>query len=84
MVSEALTNAAKHAQASEVNVSARAENGNLDLVIQDDGVGGADSHKGSGLIGLMDRVEAVGGRLEITSQVGSGTSLHVEIPLANA
>ena len=84
VVSEALTNAAKHAQASEVNVSARAENGNLDLVIHDDGVGGADSHKGSGLIGLMDRVEAVGGRLEITSQVGSGTSLHVEIPLANA
>ena len=84
VVSEALTNAAKHAQASEVNVSARAEDGNLDLVIQDDGVGGADSHKGSGLIGLMDRVEAVGGRLEITSQVGSGTSLHVEIPLANA
>jgi signal transduction histidine kinase len=84
VVSEALTNAAKHAQASEVNVSARAENGNLDLVIQDDGVGGADAHKGSGLIGLMDRVEAIGGRLEITSQIGNGTSLHVAIPLANA
>ena len=84
VVSEALTNAAKHAQASEVSVSARPEDGHLDLVIRDDGVGGADSHKGSGLIGLMDRVEAVGGRLEITSQVGSGTTLHVVIPLANA
>jgi signal transduction histidine kinase len=84
VVSEALTNAAKHARASEVNVSARAEDSNLAIVIRDDGVGGADSHKGSGLIGLMDRVEAVGGRLQISSQVGSGTSLHVEIPLANA
>jgi signal transduction histidine kinase len=81
VVSEALTNAAKHSQASEVKVSARAEDGSLYLVIQDDGVGGADSHKGSGLIGLMDRVEAVGGRLEITSQVGSGTSLHAKIPI---
>ena len=81
VVSEALTNAAKHAQASEVHVSATAEDGNLCLVIRDDGVGGADSRRGSGLIGLMDRVEALGGRLEITSQVGSGTSLHVIIPI---
>ncbi len=81
VVSEALTNAAKHAQASEVNVSARAEDDNLHLVIRDDGVGGADSRKGSGLIGLIDRVEALGGGLEITSQVGGGTSLHVKIPI---
>jgi PAS domain S-box-containing protein len=78
VVSEALTNAAKHAQASEVQVSARAEEGSLQIVIRDDGVGGA--RKGSGLTGLSDRVEAVGGRLEITSQVGSGTSVRVEIP----
>ncbi|MFD9667884.1 GAF domain-containing protein [Rhodococcus sp. NPDC059968] len=81
VISETLTNVAKHAHASEVNVSARAEEDTLDLVIADDGVGGADSRNGSGLIGLMDRVEALGGHLEITSPVGSGTSLHVTIPL---
>ncbi|MFC0452370.1 GAF domain-containing protein [Rhodococcus jostii] len=81
VVSETLTNAAKHAQASEVHVSARAEDDTLDLMIQDDGVGGADSRKGSGLIGLIDRVEALGGHLEITSQPGNGTVLHVTIPV---
>ncbi|MFE5707533.1 GAF domain-containing protein [Rhodococcus koreensis] len=81
VVSEALTNAAKHARASEVNVSARAGDDTLLLAIRDDGVGGVDSRKGSGIIGLTDRVEALGGHLQITSQVGSGTSLHVTIPL---
>lgn len=81
VVSETLTNAAKHAHASEVHVSARVEEDTLDLMIQDDGGGGADSRKGSGLIGLIDRIEALGGHLEITSPVGSGTALHVTIPL---
>jgi signal transduction histidine kinase len=84
VVSEALTNAAKHAQASEVHVSTTADDGHLCLVIRDDGVGGADSRRGSGLIGLIDRVEALGGRFEVTSQVGVGTSLQAMIPIDTA
>jgi PAS domain S-box-containing protein len=84
VVSEALTNVAKHAQASQVKVSARAEESSLQIVIRDDGVGGADARKGSGLSGLADRVEAVGGRLQITSHVGGGTSVRVEIPTKTA
>ena len=81
VVSEALTNTAKHAQASEVNVSVEADSANLLLSIRDDGIGGADCAKGSGLIGLRDRVEALGGHMEIESLAGSGTALMVKIPL---
>jgi signal transduction histidine kinase len=81
VVAEALTNAAKYAQASEVTLSARADDDNLTLSIRDDGVGGADSRKGSGLIGLKDRVEALGGHLEVISPAGAGTSLYASIPL---
>jgi signal transduction histidine kinase len=81
VVSEALTNAAKHARASHVAVHARAKDGVLSLSIGDDGIGGADFGKGSGLIGLRDRVEALGGRIWITSPAGSGTSLEATIPL---
>jgi signal transduction histidine kinase len=81
VVSEALTNAAKHAQASEVNVDAEADGAYLLISIRDDGIGGADLVKGSGLIGLQDRVEALGGHMEIESPAGSGTSLMVKIPL---
>jgi signal transduction histidine kinase len=81
VVAEALTNAAKYARASEVTVSGHAYEANLRLSITDDGVGGADPHKGSGLIGLIDRVEALGGQLRISSVVGSGTSLRATIPL---
>ena len=81
VVAEALTNAAKHAEASEVNVGANADDVKLHLSIRDDGIGGADSLKGSGLIGLKDRVEALGGHLQIVSHPGSGTSLDVTIPL---
>jgi signal transduction histidine kinase len=80
VVAEALTNAAKYARASEVQVSAEADGPNLRLSIRDDGIGGADSHKGSGLIGLIDRVEALGGELRISSVVGSGTELLAMIP----
>ena len=80
VVAEALTNAAKYAQASEVRVSIDADEANLRLSIADDGVGGADSHNGSGLIGLIDRVEALGGQLRISSVVGTGTSLLATIP----
>jgi PAS domain S-box-containing protein len=81
VISEALTNAAKHAQASVVRVLVEADDSVLRLVIEDDGVGGADRARGSGLIGLSDRVEALGGSLEITSPVGLGTALRVTIPI---
>jgi signal transduction histidine kinase len=82
VVAEALTNAAKHAQASEVRVSCEADTANLCLTIHDDGIGGADLSRGSGLIGLKDRVEAVGGRLEVASIAGQGTCLSATIPFA--
>src|SRR5258705_282689 len=81
VVAESLTNAAKHARASQVTVRAEAGDANLHLWIRDDGIGGADSANGSGLTGLIDRVEAVGGKMAISSQPGSGTSLLVEIPV---
>jgi signal transduction histidine kinase len=81
VVAEALANAAKHARASQVTLRAEAGNANLRLSIRDDGIGGADSAKGSGLTGLIDRVEALGGKMAISSQLGSGTSLLVEIPV---
>jgi signal transduction histidine kinase len=80
-VSEALTNAAKHARASRVEVDVGQAGDTLRLLIRDNGVGGADPSRGSGLIGLSDRVEAVGGRIEITSPPGDGTTLLVTIPL---
>jgi signal transduction histidine kinase len=81
VVSEALTNAAKHAQASIVHVDVESSDSILGLVIQDDGVGGADRARGTGLVGLSDRVAALGGRLELASPVGRGTALHVTIPI---
>lgn len=81
VVAEALTNAAKHARASQVTVQACAEADALRLSIADDGVGGADVSAGSGLIGLQDRVEAVAGHLGVSSTSGAGTTLTVEIPL---
>jgi signal transduction histidine kinase len=81
VVSEMLTNAAKHARASHVAVCGQAKDDVLSLSISDDGVGGADFGKGSGLVGLRDRVEALGGRMRIMSPAGSGTSLDVTIPL---
>ena len=63
-----------------VTIDVQAEGANLRLSISDDGIGGADPHKGSRLIGLVDRVEALGGHLRISSLVGSGTSLLATIP----
>ena len=80
-VSEALTNASKHANATRVWVSLRVEHDMLLLSIRDDGVGGADPNRGSGLTGLRDRIEALGGRIKIESPSGSGTLIEVEIPI---
>jgi signal transduction histidine kinase len=81
IVAEALTNAAKHARASQVNVSAEIRSEDLHLAIRDDGIGGADIAKGSGLIGLVDRVEACGGTMRVFSELGAGTSLDARIPI---
>jgi signal transduction histidine kinase len=81
VVSEALTNAAKHAFASVVHVGLAMNGGTLRLSISDDGVGGADPSCGSGLIGLTDRVEAVGGKISILSPARGGTCLLVDLPL---
>ena len=81
VVSEALTNATKHAEASRIDVSLAPRDGALLLSIRDDGVGGATSGQGSGLVGLRDRVEALGGTIRIESPLGAGTLLAVELPL---
>jgi signal transduction histidine kinase len=81
-VSEALANAAKHGHASAVHVELDRRDATLRLVIRDDGVGGADPAKGSGLTGLRDRIEAAGGTFEVTSPAGGGTTLVIEIPVA--
>jgi signal transduction histidine kinase len=81
VVSEALTNATKHARASRVEVDVAERGGRLRLSIRDDGVGGADLRRGSGLIGLRDRVEALGGSIEVISPAGEGTHIVVELPL---
>jgi signal transduction histidine kinase len=81
VVAEALTNVAKHAEASHVQLAVKAEDDKLCLSVRDDGIGGADARKGSGLIGLVDRVEALGGQIAITSRLGDGTSLVANIPL---
>ena len=80
VVAEALTNAAKHARATAVKVCVDTEGPNLHLSVRDDGIGGADAAKGSGLVGLIDRVQALGGILVISSHPGNGTSLDVNIP----
>jgi signal transduction histidine kinase len=84
VVSEALTNAAKYAAASVVHVAVATRQGMLRVVVEDDGIGGADPTGGSGLQGLKDRAEAIGGRMSLESPTGSGTSLRVELPLDDA
>ena len=81
VVSEALVNAAKHANPSAVQVAVEAADGVLRLSVTDDGVGGADPARGSGLVGLKDRVEAIGGTLTVQSRPGEGTRLAAELPI---
>jgi signal transduction histidine kinase len=80
-VSEALANAVKHARASVVQVEVDAPGATLRLAIRDDGIGGADPARGSGLTGLRDRIEAVGGTLAVTSPARGGTTLLINIPV---
>jgi signal transduction histidine kinase len=81
VVSEALTNAAKHARALTVTVTVETTDDVLRVSVRDDGVGGADYARGTGLVGLGDRVEALGGQLFLDSPRGVGTTLRAEIPL---
>ena len=80
VVSEMLTNAAKHAHATTINVDVAAADGVLRVSVRDDGVGGADPARGSGLVGLRDRVEALGGTLAVDSPRGAGTAIDVALP----
>ena len=80
LIAEALTNVAKYAQASMVRVRVAASDAGVVVEVSDDGVGGAEPSAGSGLRGLADRVEALGGSLEVVSPAGAGTSLRAEIP----
>ena len=84
VVSEAVANAAKHAHASAVTVEVTAHDAAIEIAVSDDGVGGADPNRGSGLLGLRDRMEALGGSLRVTSEPGGGTSLRATIPLNGA
>lgn len=76
LVSEALTNAARHAQAEVIDVTVSLTPGRLTIVVADDGVGGATAEAGSGLEGLADRLSALGARLEIESPSGRGTTIR--------
>ena len=80
VVSEALTNAAKHSGAQRLEVSVRRDGDNLRVDVRDDGAGGAKPSDGSGLVGMADRVAVLGGRIEVSSPSGAGTLVHAEIP----
>lgn len=84
LVSEALTNTAKHANASVARVKIEADSALLHIEVSDDGVGGADPARGSGLVGLTDRVAALGGTIAITSPRGAGTTMIAELPADRA
>jgi signal transduction histidine kinase len=83
VVAEALANVAKYAQAGHAWVSLARENGQARVEVRDDGVGGAQPARGSGLAGLVDRVGALGGRLSVESPPGGGTTVLAEIPCAS-
>jgi signal transduction histidine kinase len=83
VVSEMLTNAAKHARASVVQVDAEASGGTLRVRVRDDGIGGADPRRGSGLVGLKDRIEALGGTFLVHSPPGGGTTVSCELPVVD-
>jgi PAS domain S-box-containing protein len=81
VISEALANAAKHARASEISVVLRTSESEIRAVVEDDGSGGAEASAGSGLVGLIDRIEALGGRFALDSRPGHGTRISIEMPL---
>lgn len=80
-VSELATNTAKHAHASRLDVAVTSADGTLNILVRDDGIGGADPAGGSGLVGLRDRIEALGGTISVRSPRGAGTAVEVALPL---
>jgi signal transduction histidine kinase len=83
IVAESLTNAVKHSQAQQASVRVDLDGDTLVVEVRDDGVGGADPDRGTGLTGLLDRVDAAGGALTIVSPVGDGTTVRVELPVGS-
>jgi signal transduction histidine kinase len=81
VVAESLTNASRYGRASEVSVTVRREDGRLHVEVADDGVGGADPARGTGLLGLADRLEVLGGALDVDSPAGEGTRIRAHLPL---
>ncbi len=81
VVAEALTNAAKHAEASLIRITGQVRDAVLRVRVADDGRGGASAARGSGLVGLLDRVEALGGTLVLSSPPGAGTCLELSLPI---
>jgi len=81
IASEALANAAKHSLATRIDLSLAEHDGRLLLSIGDNGIGGADATCGSGLLGLSDRVEALGGSISVESRQGEGTQITAELPV---
>ena len=84
VVQEALTNCARHANAGKVLVSVSTEDGNIDVIVRDDGVGFDSAHAGGGLglLGMRERVQALDGQLDISSQQNAGTTIRVQIPIS--
>jgi signal transduction histidine kinase len=81
VISEALANTTKHAHASAATIDVHIQHEHLHVTIKDDGVGGADYTRGSGLVGLKDRIDALGGHLTLHSPPGTGTTLTIRLPL---
>ncbi len=82
VVAESLTNASRYGCADAVSVTVAREDGHLHVEVADDGVGGADPAKGTGLLGLADRLEVLGGGLDVHSPQGEGTRIRARLPLA--
>jgi signal transduction histidine kinase len=83
LISESLANIGKYARASTATIEVARDNGHVRVEVVDDGIGGADTEDGSGLRGLADRVEALGGQLRVWSPRGGGTRVRAEIPCAS-
>jgi len=83
VVSEALTNTDKHADASAARVAVEVRDGVLEVSIQDNGRGGAEAKRGSGLVGLADRVDALEGTIDVASPIGGGTRIRVMLPIGD-
>jgi signal transduction histidine kinase len=83
VIAETLTNTTKHAEATRIDVTVERREGGLRVSVRDDGVGGADPTRGSGLVGLKDRIDAIGGTMTVDSPPGGGTTLVADLPLAD-